>query len=146
MKKVIKGRLYDTTKAKKLGVYEPNHNQSDFSYYSEELYQKKTGEFFLYGEGNASSPYSKKCGSNEWCGSKEIKPMSYQEAQEWAEKHLDGDDYIAIFGEPVDDDSRQTISLSLSAHKVAKLKQAAAREGISISAYIENLIERDAHE
>ena len=88
MKKVIKGRLYDTTKAKKLGVYEPNHNQS-----------------------------------------------------EWAEKHLDGDDYIAIFGEPVDDDSRQTISLSLSAHKVAKLKQAAAREEISISAYIENLIE-----
>ncbi len=139
MKKIIKNKVYDTDTAKKLGEYE-NGYQNDFHWYCEELYQKKTGEFFLYGEGNAASPYTEKVDQNSWCGSWAIKPMSYDEAREWAEKKLDADEYISIFGEPQEDDSRQSVNISLSAQKAAQLKQAAAKAGMTVSAYVESLI------
>ena len=60
---------------------------------------KKTGEFFLYGEGGAMSKYTKSCGDNSWTGAEEIIPMTEEEARKWVEKHGDGDDYEEIFGE-----------------------------------------------
>lgn len=140
MKKVINGKVYDTSTAKKCGEYEPNPYRSDFNWFCEELYQKKTGEFFLYGEGNAASPYSKSCGQNEWCGSEAIKPMAYAEAQKWAEKHLDGDDYITIFGDPEENAEKTVISISIRKDTHEKLKQAAAKAGVTVSEYIEGLI------
>lgn len=140
MKKIINGKVYDTSTAKKCGEYEPNPYRSDFNWFCEELYQKKTGEFFLYGEGNAASPYSKSCGQNEWCGSEAIKPMAYAEAQEWAEKHLDGDDYITIFGDPEENAEKTVISISIRKDTHEKLKQAAAKAGVTVSEYIEGLI------
>lgn len=140
MKKIIKNKLYDTNTAKALGCYEPNPYHSDFHWFCETLYQKKTGEFFLHGDGNAASKYNKSCGQNEWCGDEKIIPLSYDEAQEWAEKHLDGDDYIAIFGEPEEDDSKVHVHfyLSSAAHKRAKTE--AAKRGVSLGDYIESLI------
>lgn len=139
MKKIIKGKLYDTETARELGS-DSYSNQSDFHYWSEILYQKRTGEFFLYGEGGAATKYAEAVGQNSWGGGERIMPLSYSEAQEWAEKHLDGDAYIEIFDEPAEDDSRQTITLSLSSSAVAKAKQAAAKAGLSLSAYFETLI------
>lgn len=139
MKKIIKNKVYDTDTAKLLAEYDSG-NRGDFHWYCEELYQKKTGEFFIYGEGNAASPYSQKVDTNTWSGSCAIVPMSYDEAREWAEKKLDADEYISIFGEPQEDDSRQSVNISLSAQKAAQLKQAAAKAGMTVSAYVESLI------
>lgn len=139
MKKIIKNKVYDTDTAKLLAEYDSG-NRGDFHWYCEELYQKKTGEFFIYGEGNAASPYSQKVDTNTWSGSCAIVPMSYDEAREWAEKKLDADEYISIFGEPEEDDSRQSVNISLSAQKAAQLKQAAAKAGMTVSAYVESLI------
>lgn len=100
MKKVIKGKMYDTDTAKKVAEYSASCGRGDFYYYEEELYRKKTGEYFLYGDGNAASKYSKRCGQNEWCGSEAIIPLTEKEAKEWAEEHLDGDEYCGIFGVP----------------------------------------------
>lgn len=47
---------------------------------------------------------------------------------------------FGIFGEPQEDDSRQSVNISLSAQKAAQLKQAAAKAGMTVSAYIESLI------
>ena len=66
----------------------------------EELYQKKTDEFFIYGEGGAMTKYAESCGNNNWCGGYKITPVTEQEAKNWAEEYLDGDEYIEIFGEP----------------------------------------------
>lgn len=140
MKKIINGKVYDTATARKLGEYAPNPNQSDFSYYCETLYLKKTGEFFLHGEGNAASKYSKSCGQNEWCGSEQIQPLTYAEAQAWAEKHLDGEDYCEIFGEPDEESEDVALNLIISAAASAKLKKAAAQNGISLRAQIERWI------
>lgn len=141
MKKVINGKLYNTETAKECAIYAPNPYQSDFSWYKETLYQKKTGEFFLHGKGNAASKYSRSCGQNEWCGGESIIPLTYDVAKEWAEKHLEGDEYISIFGEPEEDSSRQIICLSLSKTSIAKLKQRASKSGKSMSEYVEKIIE-----
>lgn len=139
MKKIIKNKLYDTDTAKRLGEYEPNPYHSDFHWFCETLYQKRTGEFFLHGDGNAASKYSKSCGQNEWCGAEKIIPLSYDEAQSWAEEHLDGDDYIAIFGEPNEDAEKVSVHYLISASAAAAIKQGAAKLGITQAEYIERL-------
>ena len=140
MKKIINGKVYDTETAKKVGEYEPNPYRSDFHWYCETLYKKKTGEFFLHGEGNAASPYSRSCGQNEWCGGERIEPMSYKGAQKWAEEHLDGDEYCEIFGEPDEDAEDVTLGLNVSAAAAAKLKTEAAKLGIPQGKLLEQWI------
>lgn len=131
MKKVIKGKLYDTETAKLVGEYDNGKFTNDFGYYSEDLYQKRTGEFFICGIGGAFTKYD---------GVETITPVSYEDAQRWAEEHLDGDDYIEIFGEPEESTDKMTISLSLTETAVAKLKQGAAKAGMSMSEFAESLI------
>lgn len=98
MKKVILGKLYDTETAEYIGSYQYS-KPNDFEYEREVLYKKKTGEYFLYGEGGPKSKYVKVVGQNEWSGGEKIIPMDVESAKEWAEEHLDGDAYIAAFGD-----------------------------------------------
>lgn len=96
MKKIKNGKLYDTDTAKCIGEYQYSH-PGDFHYEYEALYVKKTGEFFLYGEGGAMSPYSKQVDTNSWTAGETIIPYTAQEAREWAEEHMDADDYLEYF-------------------------------------------------
>ena len=105
MKKIINGKRYDTRTAERIG--DTGYSQpGDFEYWHESLYRKKTGEFFLYGEGGAKSKYSRRIGQNEWSGGEEIRPLTLTEAQEWAEKYLDADEYEEIFGK-IEEDKTQ---------------------------------------
>ena len=140
MKKIINGKQYNTETAERLGEYEPSPYRSDFHYFCETLYRKKTGGFFLHGEGGPASKYSKSCGQNEWCGSETIVPMTYGDAREWAEEYLDGDEYISIFGEPDESGEKKTVGFILTDNAIAKLKQEASKRGITQSALIEELI------
>lgn len=98
MKKIINGRKYDTDTAKEMGFSTNGYGVRDFNYYRETLYRKITGEFFLYGIGNAASRYAVRCGSG-WSGGERITPFTLDEAKVWAEKHLDAEEYEEIFGE-----------------------------------------------
>ena len=141
MKKVINNKVYDTEKAKRCGEYEPSPYRSDFHWFCETLYQKKTGEFFLHGDGNAASKYSKSCGQNEWCGSEKIIPLTYEEAQSWAEKHLDGEECISIFGEPEEEiEGKRALNVQISESAYLTLKQEAAKRGITLGACVEGMI------
>lgn len=131
MKKVINGKLYNTDTAERVGVWDNGHYTNDFSYCSEDLYKKRTGEFFLHGEGGPMSRYAQSSGNSTGWG-QIIKPLTYQEAMEWAEKKLSGDDYIAIFGEPIEDDSISQLALKVSATSYTRFKQRAEKEGISL--------------
>lgn len=99
MKKIINGKKYDTETATKVAEYWNGCSTSDFNYLYEELYRKRTGEFFLYGSGGASTGYSKKCGNNSWCGGERITPLSVEAAKKFAEKNCTVDEYETIFGE-----------------------------------------------
>lgn len=140
MKKIINNKAYDTETAKELGSWSNMADYGNFSQFSETLYRKKTGEFFLYGEGGPMTKYAVAEGSNSWRGGSRIMPLSFQEARDWAEEHLDGDEYEAIFGEVVEDDSRVQVCYSLSAQAAETVKRRAAELGISASAYVESLI------
>lgn len=140
MKKIIDGKLYNTETAKQLGSDSNPCGPRDFHYWHEELYQKRTGEFFLYGEGGPASKYSRSCGQNQWSGGEKIIPLSYQSAQKWAEDHLDADDYAAIFGD-VSEGEDVLISAKLPAAVDSKLRRLAAENGISITGQLIQLIE-----
>ena len=98
MKQIINGKKYDTETAKKVGSWSNGYSYSDFSSCTEELYRKRTGEYFLYGIGGPMSKYSQSYG-NTTSGGSQIIPMAEAEARTWAEEHLDGDEYEEIFGE-----------------------------------------------
>ena len=139
MKKIIDGKRYDTDTAKAVG-YDSYSNPRDFNFWEETLYQKKTGEFFLHGEGGPNSKYAKTCGLNEWSGGEKLIPLTYRAASDWAEKHLSGDDYEAIFGEIAEDDSKRLISLSLPTTAVDTLKRLASETGKSQSELVAEMI------
>ncbi len=97
MRKIINGKRYNTESAKFIGYTQYSH-PGDFAYWRVELYQKITGEFFIYGEGGPMSSYARTTGQNETSGSEEIRPLTLQEARKWAEKYLDGDVVEETFG------------------------------------------------
>lgn len=97
MKKIINGKKYDTETAKCCGCF--SKNEGEFTYCYEELYKKKTGEFFLYGKGGPMSKYSQSCGQNTWSGGSDIVPLTEAQARKWMEEHADADEYEQVFGE-----------------------------------------------
>ena len=139
MKKIINGKIYDTEKAKAVGAWSNGGTWRDFDHREETLYRKKTGEFFLHGEGGPATNYAERI-DNAWSSGERIMPTSFSEARAWAEKHLDGDEYEEIFGAVAEDESRVQVCYSLSAAAVETIKRRAAELGISASAYIEQLI------
>jgi hypothetical protein len=92
MKKIINGKKYDTETAMLIGTMVNGYNCKDFHYTSEELYQKKNGEFFLFGEGGPLSIYGEQYGNGR-CGSRQIIPYSIEEAQKWVEQQCSTDEY-----------------------------------------------------
>lgn len=141
MKKIINNLLYNTETAKAVGDHWNGIPRNDFSYCDETLYQKRTGEFFLHGEGGPSSKYAETVGMNEWSGGEKIIPLSYDEARAWAEEKLDADEYEKIFGEVSEgDEEKARLHLSVSASAFAKLKKLAAQNRVSMTEYVENMI------
>ena len=139
MKKIINGKLYDTSTAHLVGSWD-NNMGGTFDYAAESLYRKRTGEFFLHGEGGARSRYAAQCGYGSWGSGETIIPLTWDSARQWAEEHLDADEYQSAFGKIVEDDSRTVVTLSLAASSLEKAKRAASQKGISLSAYIESLL------
>lgn len=141
MKKIINGKLYNTETAERVGRWSNGRSTRDFTWCREELYRKKTGEFFLYGEGGPQSPYIRYIDSNSWCGDERIIPMTYDEARDWAERKLDADEYESIFGEVAEDDSTVDVHYQLAAATVEKLKRASSRTGKTQAQLIAELVD-----
>lgn len=140
MKKIISNKRYDTKTAREIGADSYNGSTSDFAYWRETLYCKRTGEYFIYGEGGPASKYAEPVGQNEWCGGERIIPMSYENARAWAERHLDADDYEKEFGEVAEDDSTETVTISLPASTITKIRRKAQEAGTSVSGIIGEML------
>lgn len=132
MKAIISGRKYNTETATLVGEWSSRYPVNDFHYEEESLYVKRNGEYFLHGSGNAMSKYAKNMGNNSWSGGEELIPLSYDRAREWAEKHLDADDYEAAFGEVSEDgDGDVPLSVRVSTSTRTMLDRLAAKTGRS---------------
>ncbi len=139
MKKVINGRLYDTTTARCLGS-DSYSNRRDFHYWSEELYVKRTGEYFLYGEGGPLSKYSHSLGDNEWSGGEQIIPLSLDKARKWAEEHLSADEYEEAFGLPDEDSEPVFLHVQIPPQLMAAIRAAASANSESLTACVERAL------
>lgn len=140
MKKIINGKRYDTDTAKECGTAYSKLGRRDFGYWEETLYQKRTGEFFLYGEGGPASRYAVSVGQNSWSGGEKIIPLSVENSMKWAEEHLEADEYERIFGEVTEDESKKVVTYSLPVSTIEKVKRIAAEQGISLSEVVERAI------
>jgi len=98
MKKIINGKKYDTETATKIYGNSSGHSFSDFRFCSEALFLKKTGEYFLYGEGGPMSDYGENYGNGRGWGEK-ITPYSEEDARKWLEINADADTYEKCWGE-----------------------------------------------
>lgn len=145
MKKIIEGKRYDTEKAELVGEWDNSIYDSDFNMVEEVLYRKRTGEFFLHGMGGARTRYAEACGQNAWRGGERIMPMSYEEAQRWAEEHLDADVVEEYFAIPDEDEEAETVPLALSVPAWVKaLVAAEAAKSGRTQAEVVTAIVRDA--
>lgn len=131
MKKIIGGKLYDTDTAKAIKSSTTSYPRQ-FDYCEETLYRKRTGEYFLAGEGGARSRYAKRIDQSTWGGGEGIVPLSYAEAMEWAEASMSPEEYLAEFG-PVSEDEITHLHISLPADVADRIRKAAAAAGISVS-------------
>ena len=142
MKKIINGRRYDTDTAKNLGYDSYNGSVTDFAYWEETLYQKRTGEFFLYGEGGPMSRYAVSCGQNEWSGGAQIIPLEPEKAQAWAEEHLTADEFEEIFGAVSEGDAdKRTVTYSLPESVISKIRSKSLDTGLTFSEVVAKAIE-----
>lgn len=139
MKKIINGKKYDTETATEVGFWKNMGDTRNFGYVCEILYRKRTGEYFLYGEGNAASKYAKSLGDNTWCGGETITPLTIDSAREWAEKHLDSDEYEKEFGE-VSEDETFVIYARVDGATKSKLRRYMEDTGLNASQAIERII------
>lgn len=130
MKKIIRGRKYDTETARKVGCKTEQAQYGDVDY---ALYRKRTGEYFVHAEFS----YMLDDGNPDY-----IKPLSADEASEWAQEHLNADVYAAEFGEIVDDDETISASINLPRKTYDKLRRLAVEAGEPMSKYMTKLIDK----
>ena len=131
MKKIIGGKLYDTDTAQFLAS-RSSPGSGDFTSFCERLYRKRTGEYFIHGEGGAMTKYRERQGYDSWGWGEQIIPLTYDEAQDWCEKYMTTEEYQAEFG-PVSEGERVKLSVSLDAAVADRIRKAAAAAGISVS-------------
>ena len=143
MRKVINGRTYNTETSKRIGSWDNGIYGSDFRNCEEDLYKNTKGAYFLVGEGGPMSKYSVSHG-NDTSGGRELIPMTATEAQEWAESHLDAEDYEAEFGvqEEATSDltTRERVNLTLDNEIVARLRKHSADTGIPMARTVDKAI------
>lgn len=98
MKKIINGKLYNTDTAKLLASWDNGIYPGDFCYVEENLYIKRTGEYFIGAKGGAMTKYASRCSDGFRGAGYAAIPMSEADAQEWCADHCSTDTYIRIWG------------------------------------------------
>lgn len=140
MRKIINNKLYNTETAQLVGEYDNGLGHTDFSYISEELYRKRTGEYFVHGEGGPMTRYAESCGDG-WTFGESITPVSYDTARQWAENHMDVDDYQQAFGEVSEGDGeRVTINVSISVAAKARIDRECSKTGDTQAEVVERAL------
>ena len=140
MKRIINNKVYDTETAREIGAWDNGLYGNNFEGMSETLYRKKTGEFFLYGEGGPATKYARSAGNNSWSGGEEIIPLTVEAAREWAEEHLTADEYMREFEVEQDSTDKKLATFYLTERTLDRIARAAQAQGISKGALIERLV------
>ena len=100
MKTIISGKKYDTEAATAFGTAYCGGKRPGEWWWSETLYRKTNGAFFLLAKQNiVRSTFANLFRKNSNVSGVAIWPLSLDKAYEWAENHLSSDDYETLFGQ-----------------------------------------------
>lgn len=116
MKKIIKNKVYDTSTAQYIGAYLGDWEDSS-RWRREELYKKRTGEYFLYSEGHEIP--------------ETITPLSFDEAKGWGKRHLEGIEYEIEFEVAKDDNAMTRLHVEIPASLNDRLELERSKIGVS---------------
>ncbi len=110
--------------------------------WTETLYKRQTGEYFVYGEGGSESPYSVyENGENKAGNGYEIWPESnYNKARSWVQTNCP-EKKDEIFTKQDLDSKRVVVTMLLSPKARENLKRKSAEEGMSVSEFVRKLAE-----
>lgn len=144
MKKIIDGKVYNTETATRLGDWSNEYYCNDFKFASEELYRKKSGEFFLYGEGGPMSMYAESTGNRSWSGGQTIKPFTAKEAYDWAMEKLTASAFEEIFGTVSEDETNHLLSVIIPEDVFLSLKSMASASEKKVSEIITELVHKNS--
>lgn len=138
MKKIISGSLYNTETARLVGEWDNGEGYGKFTRADEDLYQTRSGKYFIHGRGGAMTTYAEHCG-NSTSGSEKIIPLTASEAREWAEEKLTADEYAAEFGEPDEaaGDEKRQFPVQLRQSTIDLLKKQKAETGMTYGGLVE---------
>lgn len=136
MKKIIEGKRYDTDTANLVASWD-NGKFGDFGFIEEALYRKRTGEYFIHGEGGAQTRYAQAYGDS-WGGGEQIMPVSYDKAISWAQEHMSADAFEEHFGAVGEGDA--VLSSPISAAAKEKLVRTALERGVAQRVVLEELL------
>ena len=138
MKKIIKNKVYDTDKAVLVAeAHHPNVRYAGGVTLKQWLYRKKNGEYFLHAVGIGDALHNLHL-ANVWFDGTDngtLYPLTYEQAQKWAEQELAPEQWIELFGDIEDDKSRTTLHIGIAADAAAKIRRAAQEAGMTIGDY-----------
>lgn len=87
-RKFINGKRYDTGTASICASACAPLGDNDPYFYSEVLYKKVTGEFFLHGIGGSMTRYARRnSDENYFTGGDDIIPLTLEQAKVWFERN-----------------------------------------------------------
>lgn len=141
MNKVFRGRRYDTDTANELAAWYNDEQYGSLHYREEKLYQKRTGEYFLYLYGGAGTDLAEADPMGGYTAGETIKPISEDDAKKWAEEHIDADKYEKIFGK-IYDNKKVDVHVFLYPEMRDRIKSAAVKQGISVTELIEKELKK----
>jgi len=132
MKKVINGVLYNSDNAKQVGVY--GHVTGGNVVKTETLYKTREGNYFILERDMAGGMGA---------ASGRMIPLSAQQANDWAKKHLGEYPYAAEFKTGSQEEPREkTLPIALPSDLVHKLEQLQAAQGKTIAQIIESALDK----
>ncbi len=140
MNKIVRGKRYNTETAQLIGVYESNEPKDSDFWEREELYRKRTGEFFLVGKGGAMTEYGVPSINGTGKTGEALQPVTPEYASQWCEENLTADEYENVFGAVEEDGSRSTACITLPSSLLNSLKTKAQQKNMTFSKYMEKII------
>lgn len=140
MKRIIRNKLYNTDTAHKIAEY-CNNAEQDFARATITLYRKRTGEYFIHGDGGPYTIYGRRYEDGSMGWGEKIEPLTYQQAKQWAEDHISADAYESEFGKITEDDSTTVLYLNLPSAIAEQLRRSARENGKGITEYILSQLE-----
>lgn len=140
MRKIIRGKSYDTRTANEVGSWNNGLGIVNPHFVRETLFRKRTGEYFLRGWGGSESKYANLCGKNVWGRGDLIVPLTPEAAMEWAEKHLSAEEYEAEFGDVSEGGEQVTVFARVSPAAKRALEDEARRTGEAKARVVERAL------